>query len=323
MRALAGAVLLAATGLITPAAADVSDEILAKAIERYQAGELQPAIGGINAALRGRLSGSQVATAYYYRGLSQRKLGRPGEAITDLTRALDYGGLTDAQRSDAERVLKEAYQAAGISEQERVIVARTSREEDRSRQPIAVPPDASIVTSSIRAPETKPLQTAKGAAGVPATAWQPSAAAPLLRPSTWSSEQVSLAPLPPVPRLPRGSIAPPGHLPQSASKQSKREASSPALMPFVTEVSAPLAPGAAGVSLLVGDAGSRSEAFALVVRLTSQRGAELGPRRPQIAETKLADSGIYHVRLGPFADPVQAMSLCLSLRDSGYSCVTE
>jgi cell division septation protein DedD len=93
----------------------------------------------------------------------------------------------------------------------------------------------------------------------------------------------------------------------------------------VTQVSATPAPppAPAAISLLVGEAHSRNEAFALVVRLTSQRGAELGPRRPQIAETQFADTSIYRLRLGPFTDQSQAMALCRSLRDSGYECVSE
>jgi hypothetical protein len=79
------------------------------------------------------------------------------------------------------------------------------------------------------------------------------------------------------------------------------------------------------IRLLVGAAHSRSEAFALIVRLTSQRGAALGPRRPQIADTTPPGTSppLYRLRLGPFADAGHAQSLCRSLNDSGYPCAIE
>jgi hypothetical protein len=76
--------------------------------------------------------------------------------------------------------------------------------------------------------------------------------------------------------------------------------------------------------LYVGEARSRSEAFALAIRLTSQRGAEIGPRKPQIAEGTVNGAGpFYRVRLGPYADMSHALALCRSLRESGYDCVAE
>src|SRR5688572_22455732 len=85
------------------------------------------------------------------------------------------------------------------------------------------------------------------------------------------------------------------------------------------------APAAAPeIRLLVGAAQSRSEAFALIVRLTSQRGAALGPRRPQIADAAPPGSTpLSRLRLGPFADAGHAQSLCRSLNDSGYPCAVE
>jgi hypothetical protein len=79
------------------------------------------------------------------------------------------------------------------------------------------------------------------------------------------------------------------------------------------------------IRLLVGAAHSRSEAFALDVRLTSQHGAAHRPRRPQIADTTPPGTSppLYRLRLGPFADAGQAQSLCRSLNDSGYPCAVE
>jgi hypothetical protein len=315
-----------------------------------------------------------MGKAHYYRGLTHRRLGQPGQAITDLTRALEYGGLTDTERTDAESALQGAYQEAGISPNEKVIVAKPSEEELRPpaksaaapapspvkvTEPVRVtePPTksaaaapsrvpdfgATIVTGSLQGemaaaaagpaqawhtstaaapvPEAKPTPQQKSTAVVPvlqakplpqAKPSTPAQSQPNTRSSAWTSQQVALAPLPPVPVQPK----------KSAAAEKKQPAASVA--PFVTEVAAapqPVAP--AEVRLLVGETRTRNEAIALAVRLTSQRGAQLGPRRPQIAETRLADTQIYHVRLGPFTDPMRATSLCRSLRDSGYDCVAE
>lgn len=416
LRSLTTAILLAAAGALPAAAADVAEEILAKGIEAYHAGKLEPAIGGINAALRARLPAVQVARAHYYRGLAYRKQGNPGRAITDLTRALDDPGLTDAERSDAMEARSAAYQEAGIADEETVVVATDSGERVKpahAAQParveaprsaaaasawttaststsIAAPPAAQAavpkwdgatqvaiaaplvpavpaLTASAPAPDKREPAAALTAADRPATSkWSggtriavatpkvPAPASPSATkttvqatPNKWAAKQIAMAPLPPVPV--HKTSAQPTASDWSASAQVAVAAPPPAkpivspakpLAPFVTQVAAvmpaappappPVAPRAtppaapAEVRLLVGEARTRSEAFALAIRLTSQRGAELGPRKPQIAETTVVGAGlVYRVRLGPFADAGQAQALCQSLRGSGYPCVVE
>lgn len=294
IRTFASAVLLLALGFSAPAAADIADEILAKAIERYRAGEMEPAIGGINAALRGRLSSAQLAKAYYYRGLAHRRAGRPSDAISDLTQALSSGGLSEKETADATESLHAVYRELGAG----------VRAETASVPPAAepaknwAPSDVAIFTGALQ--ESKPETPT-----------------PAPRPKAWTKQQVALAPLPPARKQSATS---------AASKSSRATApAQAAVTPFVTEVS--VAPAQdlppPEIRLLVGEAHSRSEAVALAVRLTSQRGFSLGPRRPQIAETAFADSAIYRVRLGPFANLDDALEHCRSLRDSGYDCVRE
>ncbi|CAN1722408.1 SPOR domain-containing protein [Hyphomicrobium sp. 1Nfss2.1] len=290
-RTFASTVFLLALGFSLPAAADIADEILAKAIERYRAGETEPAIGGINAALRGRLSDPQLAKAYYYRGLAHRRAGRPNDAISDLTQALSSGGLSESETTDATESLHAVYRELG-----------TGVRADTASVPAAAEPARSWAPSDV-AISTGALQ-------------EPKPEVPAARPKAWAKQQVSLAPLPPARKQSDAS---------TTSKPRTTASSTAALTPFVTEVS--IAPAQdlppSEIRLLVGQAHSRSEAVALAVRLTSQRGFGLGPRRPQIAETAFADSAIYRVRLGPFANLDDALALCRSLRDSGYDCVRE
>jgi tetratricopeptide (TPR) repeat protein len=313
--------------------ADVSEELLAMAIQRYEAGEYQSAIGSINAALRDRLPGSLTAKAYYYRGLANRKTGKPADAIHDLTRSIAQLGLTDAERSDAKENLQIAYQEAGLSPGERVVVARGAAAEPPA--PKSSPPPALRGTTDWKA-EPAPLttgtiasqppvskvaaaatwSTSTVAAPAPATTAAPSSSA-IQRSSAWTSQQVALAPLPVVPtRVGKRKTA--KAEPPPVKHTPLRNIS--AATPFATQVLPAVMP-IGEVRLLVGEAHSRGEAFALAVRLTSQRGATLGPSRPQI--TASADAATYRLRLGPFADASSAFALCKSLRESGYACVAE
>ena len=356
--------MLAAAGPVPTSAADVAEEILAKGIEAYQAGKLEPAIGGINAALRGRLPAAQTARAYYYRGLAYRKQGNPGRAISDFSRALEYPGLTDAERSDVAESREAAYREAGISEGERVVVA-TAREAS-----VAPPaPETAglsfqtttiVTTGSVSAqqaaaePAASQPPTASGWGGTQtATVAPPSTVAPkdLPRPAAarWiDSKPVEVTPLPPVaPTKPASRPVPPSTMatlqpavaapPPPLAKPREAPAAKP-LPPFVTHVAAitpampvatvapPVVPQAAPppVHLVVGEVRSASEAFALSIRLISQRGAALGPRKPEIMHATMANGEfLYRVRLGPYAAESDALALCQSLRDSGYACITQ
>jgi hypothetical protein len=311
------AVLILLTAPEPSAADDIATEVLDKAVARYQAGELQQAVGGINAAMRARLPAAQLARAYFVRGLAQRKLGQAPQAITDLSRALEHDGLTDAERSEAIENLHAAYAEAGISADERVVVAPG----DRTTAAPVKPATTASITSAAAAPP----------AVVSRTQNMEFAASP-----AWTSEQVTVSTLPPLPAS--ENAPPPAAKPSAPTAQSppavtaavaKTTPVAPAapLTAFITEVAvepqADAQPSASGTSLFVGEARSRNEIVALAVRLTSQRGYEIGPRRPQIAVTPFADMTIYRLRLGPFTDASRAQSLCQSLRDSGYPCVAQ
>jgi hypothetical protein len=441
---LATLLLLAAAAPTAALSAETSiaDTILDKAIASYRDGNLEPALGGINAALRGGLSSSLTARALYYRGLVYRKQGSPGHAISDLTRALDYDGLSEQERSDAMEARAAAYQEAGVANQEVVVIAPAATGGDRkppSQPPpqttaaIIPPPAANPTTTNwggatqVAANAPLPVPTAQAP---PLAAWsgttqlaQPPkpakqaekpAPAPPPKPTKEAAKQVEKPAPAPAPAKPwvteaknppkeaekksppaAKAVTPPkkpavvvakvekpsapvnpsaievtalAPLPVSETKVTKvvtaKAVNTPAPVdPFVTQVVAvipppppapavmpppspaqavvPAAPTPATapvmpapvtaapaappeIRLLVGAAHSRSEAFALIVRLTSQRGAALGPRRPQIADTTPPGSApLYRLRLGPFADAGHAQSLCRSLNDSGYPCAVE
>lgn len=85
-------------------------------LKAYANGKFQPAIEQFNAALNnGGLSSSEMAKALYTRGLSQKKLGKSGLAISDFTSAMWLkNGLSDADRKAATAARAEAYNQAGL-----------------------------------------------------------------------------------------------------------------------------------------------------------------------------------------------------------------
>jgi hypothetical protein len=104
----------------------------------YRDGALEVAVEVFSDALQqGDLSQQQLAQAFYYRGLSYRELGRPGQAISDLSAAIAVkNGLSKAQLKDATRNRTGAYQEAGITSKESVITAGS---QDDDRIPVAIP----------------------------------------------------------------------------------------------------------------------------------------------------------------------------------------
>jgi cell division septation protein DedD len=67
---------------------------------------------------------------------------------------------------------------------------------------------------------------------------------------------------------------------------------------------------------------SRSEAYALAVRLVSQHGGELEGRKPEVQEAVIGSMGtFYRVRLGPYASSEQSQQICGSLRATGFDCL--
>ncbi len=84
-------------------------------IKAYGAGKYEEALRAFEAAMRGGLPGEQMPRALYYRGLTFRKLGKPGFAISDLTSALWLkGGLSEAERADAVKARALAYNESGV-----------------------------------------------------------------------------------------------------------------------------------------------------------------------------------------------------------------
>ncbi len=76
--------------------------------------------------------------------------------------------------------------------------------------------------------------------------------------------------------------------------------------------------------LQIATVNSRSEAFALSVRLTSQYGSEFGRRRLVVSEMQGENQAkAYRVWLGPYANAEEPQRVCDSLHAGGYECLIE
>ncbi len=118
-------------------------------VKSHQAGKYQPAVDQISESLRlGGLAGAEMARALYIRGLSYKKLNKPGLAISDLTSALWLkNGLNDADRQSAVAERAEAYKLAGLSDGASVSESGVVTDPSISR-----PASAPSVTAAASAP---------------------------------------------------------------------------------------------------------------------------------------------------------------------------
>jgi len=106
-------------------------------INAYQEGAIEVAVETLSDALQqGNLSDTKTAQALYYRGLAYRELGKPGQAIADLTKAMAVkNALSKGDLKVAARNRAGAYREAGLTDTETPV-----RPDKQSRVRVQVPP---------------------------------------------------------------------------------------------------------------------------------------------------------------------------------------
>lgn len=95
-----------------------ADRALDMSIKYYESGKPDQAVQALNLVLQsGALPPARMARALYYRGLAHKKLGKPAQAISDLTSALWLkNGLAPGERDNALAQRSAAYKEAGLAE---------------------------------------------------------------------------------------------------------------------------------------------------------------------------------------------------------------
>jgi hypothetical protein len=378
------------------AADDTASRLLEAGIKAYQAGNMNQAIRAFDTALRGGgLANQQIARALYYRGLSYRKKGKPGLAISDLTSAAWLkDGLSPSEKQEAMSNRVAAYREAGIADVP-----------DVDQSPALANPGWQTAMSGSKAPSAgssaappappapAPVQTSSGSSSgggvggffdsitslfgggsssstasqdevtTSSIAHSPEAAA------TWQTTEATTA-SPPPPARPAPQAAPPPPAAPQAAAPPPQAPTKAAALPWASPSAPPSAPraapspqaaappprpapaepqaGTAGFVTQVATAPpsraetpaataaeptgkfhvqvaavrTRSEAYAVAVRLVSQHGSELGGRKPLVDDTVIGSMGtFYRVRLGPYASAKEPQDLCGSLRSSGFDCL--
>ena len=133
-------------------------------IDSYQEGAIEAAVETLSDALfQGELSQQQFAEAFYYRGLAYRELGKPGQAITDLTKAMSFkNGLPKAHLKEALRNRTGAYREAGLAAGETGVVAPDPSDGSRVPVPFAsarAPGTVTVAEDQLRQPDPPPTNS--------------------------------------------------------------------------------------------------------------------------------------------------------------------
>jgi tetratricopeptide (TPR) repeat protein len=310
-------------------------------IKAYNAGKFEEAQRAFEAAIRGGLPNQQMPRALYYRGLTFRKLGKPGFAISDLTAALWLkGGLSEAERADAIKTRALAYNESGISD---VPPAPQSAYAEAPKLPGPAPEAPTAMAASSAAP------TPAAAPSAPAAAEPQSSSSGGIGgffSSLFGGGSSDSAPAQETPAttasLANGSPASAGDGGGWSGTTEVVAHSSPASAPrrgpeggapFVTQVASVAEPEASAAPsvqappsgkfrLQVAAVRSRSEADALADLLVGRHGEQLGGRQPQVDESVIGSMGtFYRVRLGPYASAKEPEQLCVALRADGFDCL--
>ena len=174
-------------------------------ISAYQDGALEVAVETLSdALLQGDLPEAKTAAALYYRGMAYRELGKPGQAIADLTNAMAFkNALSKADLKIAARNRAGAYREAGLANTETPVhpgeQSRVRVHVPPSRVPVPIAADHWATTSSIDPPApAAPSAPSWGATSAPApsvSSWgETSVPAPAV--SSWGETSVQFAPAP-------------------------------------------------------------------------------------------------------------------------------
>ena len=321
-------------------AAALAQRALDAAIKLYEAGKADQAVKTIETALRGGLTSPQMARALYYRGLANRKLGKPGLAISDLTSAVWLkDGLVGPEREDALKNRAAAYQEAGISNVPEVpapvmaadATGATGWQTATNGTPVSpAAPAAPVAAQPSPVEGPPPAPTSSGGIGGFFSSIGNMFGGGTSTTSNANNGTVTTSSItPPAPQPVTAPVAPTTGWGQTTQATTGPEVGSP----FVTKVSSSGKASAtekAAASrepsgkfrLQVAAVRSRSEADALAASLVEKHGSELGPRRPEVDEAVLGNMGtFYRVRVGPYADAKEPQQLCSGLRSSGFDCL--
>jgi cell division septation protein DedD len=266
--------------------------------KQLQAGRAEQAVQALSTTLAGgNLPPAILAKAFYLRGIAQRRLGRPANAISDLNSALWLrGGLGGDERGEAMQERAAAYTDAGL------------RAPDDSAAP---------------APKTASSNWFGGlfGGGGSGTISAPAPIPP--RVSAAAVERVEPAPAPKA-----ATVAPEGWSNKTQVETSR--APTYAAAPAPAKVEAAAEPVESPPSRLEGSYAvqlaavrTEAEALALANKAKREQGSVLASREQTMDRQVFGNMGaFYRVRFGPFASSQETEAVCARLLGAGIDCMT-
>lgn len=298
-------------------------------IKAYSVGKYEEALRAFEATIRAGLPSQQMPRVLYYRGLTFRKLGKPGFAVSDLTSALWLkGGLSEAERADAIKNRALAFNESGVGDVPPVpqsayaeAPALPGRDKGAAKTAMVDSTGAPAPSDAPAAP-TPPSSSSGGIGGFFSNLFGGGSSSEKSDGTSGATASVAGSPQASVNDDWGSGTEVTPHA--AASKHSPEVGSA-----FVTQVASVAEPGkpaagssSGGIRLQVAAVRSRSEADALAGLLIGRHADVLGGRRPEIDQTVIGSMGtFYRVRLGPFASEKEPQQLCGTLRADGFDCL--
>jgi hypothetical protein len=309
-------------------------QIFEGGIKAYGVGKYDEAQRAFEAAIRAGMPSSQMPRVLYYRGLTFRKMGKPGFAVSDLTSALWLkGGLSEAERADAIKNRALAYHESGVSEVPPVpqsAYAEAPALPGREKQTAMAAGSSAAAPSNAPAAPTPTSSSSGGIGGFFSSLFGGGSSSESSESAPAATASIATDPAPASDSAGWGAST--EVVPHAAAASPPEAARAPEIgSPFVTQVAAVAEPGRApaasaggsgGIKLQVASVRSRSEAEALAGLLVGRHGDELGGRRPAVDQTVIGSMGtFYRVRIGPFANDREPQQLCNVLKPDGFDCL--
>ena len=276
-------------------------------LKQIEGGKPDAAVNALTATITaGNLPPGLLARALYYRGMAQRQIQRPAQAIADLTQALWIkGGLGESDRAAALKQRSGAYADAGLADQPLVVAS--------------APPTKASASSSASSGGSWNLFSGFGNGFTLFNSGAQSTPPPAAEPPP-PAAVASVQPAAPAPASANPSV--------SSWSSSTEVRATPAAMPSeppteTASAPAPAAPRHEGkFKVQIGLVRTDSEAQAIEARVRGDLAPVFEAREPVIDQAVLGNFGaMYRVRVGPYASAGAGQAVCARLKGSGLDCL--
>jgi hypothetical protein len=312
--------------------------------KHLQAGKSELAVQTLSVTLSGgNLPPAVMAKAFYIRGMAYRKLGKPAQAISDLTSALWLkGGLGDEERSAATKERAAAFADAGLAEGGEVPAPSKGGSGNWLSGLFGAPASSAPAPPPVPPPAPPPVPAGSGpkvsSTVIEKAQTAPAASAPSQVVGAWTSKTqtqpgkpVPAAAPPPAPTVaapasrPAPAAAPPQAAKVAAAPAPKPAPASPPQTAKVVAAPGPAPPQAratGGFLVQLGAVRTEADAQALAAKAKRAHATALAARNQRIDRTVMGNMGaFYRVRFGPFGSAEETQAVCAKLRGSGLDCM--